>query len=156
MGFPEDVLKVMDFEEDLKYSTLLTNTGSSKAGAHFDPSCPLPALIAGPTVNTFQDDRWRPSARGGRLVLVDGLVDLSYGPRDVVILNGNYMHAVTELRDLPGPRHQGQPELTRFSIIIFNGFKKMKVRHGYLEAGEGTWNDKWRSSIPLLSARPQE
>ena len=39
---------------------------------------------------------------GGRLVIVDGLFDISYGPKDVVLIDGNILHGITGLRDLPG------------------------------------------------------
>ena len=69
---------------------------------------------------------------GGRLFLADGLVDISYGPTDVVLLDGNIPHGITNLRDLPGQGTTTRPELRRFSVILFSEFKREKGmrKHG--------------------------
>ena len=75
---------------------------------------------------------------GWRLFLVDGLFDLSYGPEDVVLLDGNLVHGVTGLRDLPGEGQASRCELERFSAILFSSFKRQggMMAHGnYLFAG---------------------
>ena len=56
-------------------------------------------------------------AVGGRLFLADGLVDISYGPTDVVLLDGNIPHGITNLRDLPG---QGTTRATSESRCAVN------------------------------------
>ena len=48
------------------------------------------------------DGEWCPRGVGGRLFLADGLFDISYGPKDVVLLDGNIVHGITGLRDTPG------------------------------------------------------
>ena len=74
---------------------------------------------------------------GGRLFLADGLVDISYGPTDVVLLDGNIPHGITNLRDLPGQGTTTRPELRRFSVILFSEFKREKGmrKHGNYDGG---------------------
>ena len=74
---------------------------------------------------------------GGRLFLADGLVDISYGPTDVVLLDGNIPHGITNLRDLPGQGTTTRPELRRFSVILFSDFKREKGmrKHGNYDGG---------------------
>ena len=67
---------------------------------------------------------WQQRASGGRLFAADGLFDLSYGPTDVVLLDGNIPHGVTNLRDLPGEGATARPQLTRFSGIMFSTFQR--------------------------------
>ena len=47
--------------------------------------------------------------------LADGLFDISYGPKDVVLLDGNIVHGITGLRDTPGKGMATRRELERFS-----------------------------------------
>ena len=91
--------------------------------------------------------------RGGRLILADGLFDLEYGPTDAVLMDGNYLHGVTALRDLPGTSAEGlrdgsaaRPELQRFSIIRLSTFGKEKGMHKD-GSYEGQWRESWRGHI---------
>ena len=63
---------------------------------------------------------------GGRLFLADGLVDISYGPTDVVLLDGNIPHGITTLRDFPGQGGVSRPELERFTQSLY--FPHLHVR----------------------------
>ena len=73
---------------------------------------------------------------GGRLFFADGLVDISYGPTDVVLLDGNIPHGITNLRDLPGQGTTTRPELRRFSVILFSDFKREGMKkHGNYDGG---------------------
>lgn len=140
----------MDHELYLNFNTLRINQGSSKIGIHRDPTCPLPAVVAGPTIHELDGQGgWRPKARGGRLFLADGLFDLSYGPRDAIILNGNLAHGVTTLRDLPGAGGvKGATEIERFSCIVFSDFCKGKVvKEGNYDP---TWNEKEMGAKVIL------
>ena len=106
---------------NLQLSTLLLNEGSSIAGPHHDMPCPLPALICGPGMCNYSDGEWGvPRGAGGRLFAADGLFDLSYGPTDAVLLDGNMMHGITGLRDRPGGGQRARSELERFSVIAFS------------------------------------
>ena len=42
------------------------------------------------------------------VVVADGLFDISYGPTDVVLLDGNVPHGITNLRELPSGPLWGQ------------------------------------------------
>ena len=68
--------------------------------------------------------RWVPRGAGGRLFIADGLFDISYGPEDVVLLDGNIAHGITCLCDLPGGGKRSRQELERFSAIVFSSFKR--------------------------------
>ena len=147
----------MDFSSFLTLSTLICNEGSSRCGIHHDPICPLPALVAGPGGFVWEEQPqggvWKELFKGGRLFLADGVWDLSYGPRDVVILDGRYTHGVTSLRSLPGkPEPKGRAEFKRFSIILFNTFKreKMKMEKTLREREQHRtwWQDSWLDAVP--------
>ena len=89
---------------------------------------------------------WVARGMGGRLFLVDGLFDLSYGPKDVVLLDGNLVHGVTGLRDLPGEGQASRRELERFSAILFSSFKRQggMMAHGNCK---GMWEESWRDAV---------
>ena len=136
----------MDHEQYIKLSTLKLNEGSSQAGPHHDMPCPLPALIFGPGMCELVDGEWCPCGVGGRLFLADGLFDISYGPKDVVLLDGNIVHGITGLRDHPGKGMTSRRELERFSAIMFSDFKREKAMwaHGKYE---GMWQESHTSSV---------
>ena len=102
-------------------------------------------MIAGPDVHKLIDGEWRQACRGGRLY-IDGLVDLTYGPIDVVILDGNFLHGITNLRDLPDAKMSSRPELVRFSLIRFADWQreKMKKYANY----QGGWREEWIADVP--------
>jgi len=73
--------------------------------------------VCGPGMSRKGPDGWSLGGAGGRLYLADGLVDLSYGPRDVVLLDGNFAHGITTLRALAGQGgKKSPPELQRFYL----------------------------------------
>ena len=76
--------------------------------------------------------------------LVCGLWDLSYGPEDFVLLDGNLLHGVTGLRDCPGGGQSKRPELERFSAIAFSTFKRQEGmwKHGNFK---GMWEETGES-----------
>ena len=139
------VIEGFDHRSTRKYSTLEVNENTSRAGAHQDPPAPLPAMIAGPGVHKLINGEWRQTCRGGRLY-IDGLVDLTYGPIDVVILDGNFLHGITNLRDLPDAKMSSRPELVRFSLIRFADWQreKMKKYANY----QGGWREEWIADVP--------
>ena len=165
----------------LDITTLRVNEGSSRCGIHHDPPAPLPALVAGPTswmlapgpcvshsdwlpsgasrVEKHQEPvlsstshlQWRPKHKGGRLYIFDGLWDLSYGPRDVVLLDGRFTHGVSGLRDLPGTNQDStRAELQRFSLILFSTWQREKMKREKTMRRTGhlaQWQDAWWPSV---------
>jgi len=141
-----------DVRAHLSLSTLMTNEGQSELGIHHDPPCPLPALVAGPTVFRWDpvSGGWHAAAAGGSFLLVDGMFNLSYGPRDVLLVNGNYLHGVTGLRDVPGAGQVSRPELQRFSSILFNTWERAKGMMKTDNFGQD-WTARWAISMPRLT-----
>ena len=81
------------------------------------------------------------------------MFDLSYGPQDLVLLDGQYTHGVTVLRDLPGHNQgKGRSELERFSLIMFSRWQreKMKSEKRLREGHLSTWREVWRSGVVWL------
>ena len=92
-------------------------------------------------------DRWVQQGCGGRLFLADGLFDISYGPEDVVLLDGNILHGITGLKDLPGGGQQKRAELERFSVIVlFSDFQREKGMWGHGKY-QGMWQESHMSSV---------
>ena len=178
------VIEGMDIGAHLEMTTLLINEGSSRCGIHHDPPAPLPALVAGPTGWRLSEQRgshphpnvvpeqyrdiavsppnsphcpkpqWVQSQKGGRLFLLDGLWDLSYGPCDAVLLDGRYMHGVSVLRDMPlANRSSRRAELERFSLILFSKWhrEKMKGEKRLRDGAMASWQHDWLPSVPWLS-----
>ena len=140
------MIKGIDHSKSLQLSTLIINEGSSRAGIHHDMPCPFPALIIGQGTSKLVDGSWISCAQGGRLFLADGLVDISYGPTDVVLLDGNIPHGITNLRDLPGQGTASRPELKRFSAILFSDFKREghMMKHGNYK---GMWKEGHEAAV---------
>ena len=136
----------MDHEPFIKLSTLMLNEGSSQAGPHHDMPCPLPAMIFGPGMCNYVGGEWCPQGVGGRLFLVDGLFDISYGPADVVLLDGNILHGITGLRDHPGKGASSRPELERFSAILFSSFKRESGMQGHGKY-DGMWEESFMDAV---------
>uniref|UniRef100_A0A7S2DVR3 Uncharacterized protein n=1 Tax=Haptolina brevifila TaxID=156173 RepID=A0A7S2DVR3_9EUKA len=94
---------------------------------------------------------WEQKHRGGKLFLFDGLWDLSYGPRDLVLLDGRFSHGVSVLRDMHGHNQTGsRAELSRMSLILFSTWQREKMK-GEKALREGTlavWRDEWLASVP--------
>jgi hypothetical protein len=106
-----------------------------------------------PSFPTAARAHWVPKHKGGRLFLFDGLWDLSWGPQDLVILDGRFTHGVTALRDLPGTNQTGpRAELTRYSVILFSAWKRAKMK-GEKRLREGhlsQWQEEWMDAVPWL------
>ena len=139
-----------------KFTTLGVNEGSKLCGIHHDPPSPLPALIAGNTTWVYDmlAHAWRQECGGGRFFLADGLFDLSYGPRDVIILDGRFAHGVTTLRELPGVCRGismvSRPELWRFSYILFSRWLRQHMvceRTMRSQPSMSRWRQEWYRSV---------
>ena len=146
LGFPPDVVTGMDVVADMLLGSLQTNEGDSECSVHHDPNAPLPALICGPTVWWREGGAWKRRAHGGKLMLVDGMFNLEYGPRDVVLLDGSFLHGVSRLQELGGTQHmESRPQLSRFSMIVFNRWNRAKR---ISRAWSGEWCESWRDAVP--------
>ena len=108
--------------------------------------CPFPALVCGQGSSWLGPQGWESTATGGRLFLADGLFDISYGPSDIVLLDGNIPHGITNIRDLPGKGQSSRAELERFSLILFSKFKRAvsMCKHGNYN---GQWEDSHMASV---------
>ena len=122
------VIAGIDHKNFLVLTTLLVNEGNSLCGIHHDKPTPFPALILGQGSSKLCESGWVPCAHGGRLFLADGLFDISYGPLDAVVLDGNIPHGITTLRDFPGQGGVSRPELERFSVIVFSTFAREDIK----------------------------
>ena len=49
----------------------------------------------------------------------------------MVLLDGNLLHGITGLRDLPGGGQEKRSELERFSVIAFSSFQRQKAMWGH-------------------------
>mmetsp|Transcript_6036 Transcript_6036/g.10171 ORF Transcript_6036/g.10171 Transcript_6036/m.10171 type:complete len:498 (-) Transcript_6036:110-1603(-) len=116
----------------LKVTGGLIRQHINKLGIHTDPSNKLPTLICGPTVYLWNDDTKDWTQRvcdGGRLVMVDGAIYLEYLPQDVIILNGNILHTITELTQKKRGKHV-KGGYTRFSVQLYSGYNRGNNKHG--------------------------
>ena len=78
--------------------------------AHRDP----PATYAFVAI-TAENAHYEQPFKGGELALLDGIVGVEIGPRDVRIMDGSRYHAVAPLRSLPGQNFKSQP--LRHSLV---------------------------------------
>ena len=103
------------------------------------------ALLAMALSNLRTGGEWQQQRGGGRLFAADGMFDLSYGPRDVVLLDGNLPHGITRL-SAPKGTTGSRAELERFSLIMFSTFKRRDrmMKHGnYCPM----WQDEWHNAV---------
>jgi hypothetical protein len=112
--------------------------------SHAPPQPPLLSLPPPhPLLHTVLHCSTRTYLSGGKLYIADRLWDASYGPCDAVLMDGNCLHGITTLCDLPtkGPQ-PSRPELQRFSLILFSDlFRRENVR-------SSQWQEGWRPRIP--------
>ena len=112
------------------------NQTTSWMGVHSDPSLPFPSGIFGPTTHTLNEEgmKWECQCEGGELLLVDGFIPMRYGPQDVVFIDGNLLHAVTNLCS--------QKSVDRFSMQIYTDYLRNTNKHGKY----GTYDSRypWR------------
>ena len=60
------------------------------------------------------------------------------------LVNGNYAHGVTDLRALKGVKEVRAKERSRFSIILFNRYKRQQVADD--NEARALWREDWRDS----------
>jgi hypothetical protein len=91
-------------------------------GVHRDPMALCPACIFGHTTYTLENNTWSNDNKGGILYILDGLFALDYGPCDIVIMDGNIAHGVTQVqRD-----NVKRAPTERFSAILFCTWNRRK------------------------------
>ena len=99
-------------------------TNYKPIGVHRDPPSPIFALICGHGVHKLRDGKVTKTSNGGNLFLADGMFRLDYGPRDVVLMDGNWAHGVSNLRH----NSQSESTCTRFSMISFSRWRREKMK----------------------------
>ena len=117
-GWPTKEIKLALDAKTLKTCTLEI-TSNKVVGNHRDPPTPTFAAVGGHSNYALKDRKFIQKQRGGNLFLVDGMFRLDYGPRDLILFDGNVAHGVTNMRHLPN----GQGKLNRFSSITFSTWK---------------------------------
>lgn len=136
-GCPEEKVERVSgkVKEKLQLSGNKIDQSSSWMGVHSDPSLPFPSGIFGPTTHTLNEDRteWERQCEGGELLLVDGFVPMRYDPQDVVFIDGNLLHAVTNLCN--------EKKVDRFSMQIYTDYLRNTNKHGkYGTYDSRIWN----------------
>ena len=122
-GFPRHYIDMC--EKQLHSSIELTTLMVSRnlpIGIHRDPHAPVFAAVFGHTTYEYTKGRWKNKNKGGSLFFVDGLLDLSYSPRDIVLMDGNIAHGVTAVG-----RNRDCVSVERFSGIMFSTFERRRV-----------------------------
>ena len=112
------------------------------------PASPRPLRI----IASRGQQSWKAVQKGGRLFVLDGLWDLSYGPLDLCFLDGRFAHGVSVLRDLPLQNRSGgsRSELHRYSAILFSKWQREKMKgEKRLRSGHmATWQPEWLAYVP--------
>lgn len=113
-------------------------------GTHSDPSSKFPHCIFGNTNYSWDEDanEWKGrSSDGGKLILLDGCVPLDYEPSDVVFLNGNMLHLVTNLKPKAGQKQQkSDAALSRSSMQIYTDYLRNENKHGRYGSFSSWWH----------------
>lgn len=94
---------------ELRVGMNLCTHCASTISCHEDNASAIPALVTC-TNAAGHNASWT----HGSLYLAEGGIKIPYGPRDVVLINGNRLHGVTMLH----PDHK-QKECSRFSLVQF-------------------------------------
>jgi hypothetical protein len=110
-------------EPNIVHSTLKT-LRNKIPGNHRDPPTPTFACVGGHGNFELKDGVFVRKQLGGNLYLVDGLLRLDYGPRDMIFLDGNVAHGVTNMRHMT----QKKGNLSRFSVISFSNWRREKMK----------------------------
>ena len=124
-GCPEEEVEEVleEVKEGLQLCGNKLNQTTSRMGVHSDPSLPFPSGIFGPTTHTLNEEgtKWERQCGGGELLLVDGFIPMRYDPQDVVFIDGNLLHGVTNL---------SKKEVNRFSMQIYTDYLRNTNKHG--------------------------
>ena len=115
------------------------------------PPSPLPS--ASSSFMPSEGGDWVCIGEGGELYLADGAIKVPYGPRDLVLINGNFMHGVFMLRDPKGGKAvvAGRPEFERFSAIMFNTWQRCEAQQKSTDPARqysGRWREEWWAAVP--------
>eukprot|EP00966_Prymnesium_polylepis_P089736 2077900-Prymnesium_polylepis.1 len=75
-------------------------------------------------------------------------MSLAYGPRDVVLLDGSFAHAVTMLQGLKGVAgRMPHGKFDRFSLLTFNNVIKEKRMPSKSTVWDAHWREEWRNKL---------
>jgi hypothetical protein len=126
-GCPEDQTSFV--MKDIMASTELSSlmvTRSHQCAIHRDPPTVAPAGIFGRGNYLHNNGQCSRSTRGGNLVIVDGMIRIDRSPFDFVLMDGNYCHAVSNLRLLGTSDEDQHP--SRFSLILFSTYRRERMK----------------------------
>ena len=118
---------------------------------HRDPGTPIPAAVFGPgTACQTENGKWVEQCKGGRLFLLNGLIDISYSPLDGTFLDGCEPHGPTSLKPLKEEAaKKNRKPLKRFSVVMFCRYQKGNgENYGNYN---GTWKEEWRADIEAIA-----
>lgn len=98
----------------------------SNIGQHQDIPAPSPALLVGTTNYMFDESsgKWVKKHKGGNLYLADGMILLDYKPQDVILMDANILHGITNIKG-------GNPKSYRLSLVYFSRYKRPKKMMNY-------------------------
>jgi hypothetical protein len=132
-GFTKEYVEFIksSTRQSLMLSTLII-ADKNPIAVHRDRPTPMPACAFGHSTYEFNEDNnaWEKRWKGGELYLMNGLFRLDYGPRDVVMWDGNLSHGITTVL-----RDQGSDEPSRFSVLLFSNIRRelgMKTPGSYV------------------------
>ena len=112
-----------EMNQNLELSTL-SITQAKPIAIHRDPHTPTFAMLFGHTTHEVKEEEWWDRKVGGTLYLIDGLLELKYSPRDIMIIDGNFAHGVTNVIN------SDRSYLTeRFSVIMFCRWRREKAKY---------------------------
>ena len=100
-------------------------TECNQIAIHRDPPTVSPAGIFG---RGNYDGQLRRCMNGGDLVIVDGMIRIDRSPLDFVLMDGNFCHAVTNIRKMGKLDEDKEEVLSRFSLILFSSYKRSYMR----------------------------
>ena len=122
-GLPQHYIEKCEeqLQSTIELSTLVVSR-NLPIGIHRDPHTPVFAAVFGHTTYQYTKGLWKNNNKGGSLFFVDGLLDLSYSPRDIVLMDGNIAHGVTAVG-----RNRECVSVERFSGIMFSTFERRRV-----------------------------
>ena len=107
----------------IELSSLMVDQNNPIA-IHRDPPTVTAAGIFGRGNYKYESGEFRQTCNGGNLVIVDGMVQIDRSPLDFVIMDGNYSHAVSNLRHFSNSNEV----LSRFSLILFSSYRREHMK----------------------------
>ncbi|KAL9180206.1 hypothetical protein ACHAXT_008176 [Thalassiosira profunda] len=122
-GWPLEEIDLEGIRASIEMSTLEV-TAAKNIAIHRDPPTPTFAAVSGHGMSEVVDNKFVRSHKGGNLFLADGMFRLDYSGRDLVLLDGNVAHGVSDIRR--GQNGSGEP--ARFSMITFSRWMREAMK----------------------------